>query len=756
MCTYIFLFQTNKGIQHQSIEILFQNTTTTVSDSNNSCTIDNVQWVQPSVVDSNAYLTALRNAFELFSCFDSIFTSQRNIEIQQIGGFDCVCESRKNAVAKLENEMVTLPPLSLRLLGKRAFSKTLIPGACTIGASGSWCETEDFDDIYTKRNRHTETSVETDLTQPVAYFNKESSKKGISSTKVTMSLAFEKHALAPSFYEFDDTQITPSLEDEDDIVDSNIPTIMAKGGDIFTNPLDSRIDEWRPSPIIICDEPSTFHDKKWCLEHSIDSLSDPNNEIFQSNGFRMKCQAHPFKYNDVIRRQTFGISKNAASPNQTKVNSRMRTSSTEVCNYLLSKERGPEDFFHLIQNKYTNKDGGYINEPLVSLVYMTAYETKYVKGIKLKECLDEERRNLRSKQLQDKETVLKEKILSADKIISQRRRDELIKDGISGLMTLESEPNDAHRESKNEDLNAATENSESITIQNSNDTVSINDHTTLKGYGWRILPKAILGADFFELNKHKIQTCIKGDLIDKCNTPRMIGKVVAKECIRYEIDNSLFKVQPKSQMITDILNDRIQKSQSILEQQKGRKKLLSSNQQEALEYILNIPLTKSNDVTTTGEGENTLTKKENMDEESHKEIRERSIIENSMFMKIKRERDQEASKVIVSVKCSNYDALKEIIDDGGVDVDIYDEFGNTLFIIACQQGNKKMCKFLLRRGAHINAQNHAGNTGLHYLYEYGHTDLADYLLQKGADDSFLNAEGLTCYEGVSRTNLDAL
>ena len=74
--------------------------------------------------------------------------------------------------------------------------------------------------------------------------------------------------------------------------------------------------------------------------------------------------------------------------------------------------------------------------------------------------------------------------------------------------------------------------------------------------------------------------------------------------------------------------------------------------------------------------------------------------------------------------------------------------------MACQQGSKKMVKFLLRRGAYINAQNHAGNTVLHYLYNYGHHDLAKYLSRKGADDTYLNAAGLTCYEGLNKKDLE--
>ena len=38
---------------------------------------------------------------------------------------------------------------------------------------------------------------------------------------------------------------------------------------------------------------------------------------------------------------------------------------------------------------------------------------------------------------------------------------------------------------------------------------------------------------------------------------------------------------------------------------------------------------------------------------------------------------------------------------------------------------------------------------MHYAYAYGFEDLAEYLKSKGADDRPKNADGLTCYEGLS-------
>ena len=86
--------------------------------------------------------------------------------------------------------------------------------------------------------------------------------------------------------------------------------------------------------------------------------------------------------------------------------------------------------------------------------------------------------------------------------------------------------------------------------------------------------------------------------------------------------------------------------------------------------------------------------------------------------------------------------------DFQVFIDVQDEHGNTLLLLAAQQGNKKIVKALLRRGANIHVQNQQGNSVLHYCYEYNHVQLAEYLQGKGADDSLLNKNGQTCYEGL--------
>ena len=106
------------------------------------------------------------------------------------------------------------------------------------------------------------------------------------------------------------------------------------------------------------------------------------------------------------------------------------------------------------------------------------------------------------------------------------------------------------------------------------------------------------------------------------------------------------------------------------------------------------------------------------------------------------------ARAILAVKNDNLEELEHVLNYDGISVDTRDQHGNTLFILACQQGNKKLAKVLLRRGADMNARNNGGNSSLHYLYEYKHISLAEYLVRKGANDGMKNGLGRTCYEGL--------
>lgn len=77
-----------------------------------------------------------------------------------------------------------------------------------------------------------------------------------------------------------------------------------------------------------------------------------------------------------------------------------------------------------------------------------------------------------------------------------------------------------------------------------------------------------------------------------------------------------------------------------------------------------------------------------------------------------------------------------------------DSFGNSLFHIACQNGNKRVAKLAIKYGGDMDAQNSKGNTGLHFLFAYGYPDIAEYFIEKGADENVQNSFGLKPREGI--------
>ena len=98
--------------------------------------------------------------------------------------------------------------------------------------------------------------------------------------------------------------------------------------------------------------------------------------------------------------------------------------------------------------------------------------------------------------------------------------------------------------------------------------------------------------------------------------------------------------------------------------------------------------------------------------------------------------------------------LEAALESDGPFIDLEEESsGNTLLIVAVQNNNKRILKALLRRGASINHRNRRGNTALHFAFAFGYTELAAYLISKGADDSLRNCEGLTSHEGISASSL---
>ena len=100
------------------------------------------------------------------------------------------------------------------------------------------------------------------------------------------------------------------------------------------------------------------------------------------------------------------------------------------------------------------------------------------------------------------------------------------------------------------------------------------------------------------------------------------------------------------------------------------------------------------------------------------------------------------------VRHNRYEAIEAIIQQESGILEARDEFGNNMLHVACQNDHRRIAKLLLKNGINVNDQNLAGNTPLHYCFQYNFLHLSDYLISHGADETVANKKGLLPSQGT--------
>jgi hypothetical protein len=245
--------------------------------------------------------------------------------------------------------------------------------------------------------------------------------------------------------------------------------------------------------------------------------------------------------------------------------------------------------------------------------------------------------------------------------------------------------------------------------------------------GWRKLPRPELSTSFYDRCKRKLTMSSDTDSEMAPNKPVFLLPISPVDACAYNPAN--FETQIESIFIPDAKKD-MERSIATVNRNIKREEELSRN----------LP---TDDLLLFGEAS----------EQTHVDI----------FLAKQYDEDQNAfvdpkeaavEKAILAAKSNNIAEMEDALEED-IPINAADKYGNSLLILAAQQGSKRMCKFLLRRGADVNAQSLTGNTVLHYCFAYSHVPLAEYLKSRGGDDSIVNLDGLTCYEGLSMDDLKA-
>jgi len=106
-----------------------------------------------------------------------------------------------------------------------------------------------------------------------------------------------------------------------------------------------------------------------------------------------------------------------------------------------------------------------------------------------------------------------------------------------------------------------------------------------------------------------------------------------------------------------------------------------------------------------------------MSERKLKNIESRMLITNSEYRSIH-------SKVRW-----NYLAQVEVLIESGCPIELVDEHGNSLLLVATQQGHFQIVQYLLSKKADVNCINNKGNTPLHYAFAYKYPEIIELLLK---------------------------
>ncbi|CAK4076018.1 unnamed protein product [Aphanomyces euteiches] len=126
-----------------------------------------------------------------------------------------------------------------------------------------------------------------------------------------------------------------------------------------------------------------------------------------------------------------------------------------------------------------------------------------------------------------------------------------------------------------------------------------------------------------------------------------------------------------------------------------------------------------------------------------------SVVESEEASDQKRKGIPDADTVFSQARNGRLKRLMESVE-AGFDLNVEDDKGNTLLLVAAQNVNQKMVEFLVLKGANVNHKNAQGNTALHFAMAYDKEGiLGEYLIGHGADDTIENMFGLSPYDGIS-------
>lgn len=106
-----------------------------------------------------------------------------------------------------------------------------------------------------------------------------------------------------------------------------------------------------------------------------------------------------------------------------------------------------------------------------------------------------------------------------------------------------------------------------------------------------------------------------------------------------------------------------------------------------------------------------------------------------------------STPLLLATYYGHLEIAKYLLDKGAA-VDAVDGSGNTALMGVCFKGHKEIAEVLVKAGANVNHVNSMGATSLIYAATFNKVGIAKILLENGADIRFKDARGNTALDNA--------
>ena len=114
--------------------------------------------------------------------------------------------------------------------------------------------------------------------------------------------------------------------------------------------------------------------------------------------------------------------------------------------------------------------------------------------------------------------------------------------------------------------------------------------------------------------------------------------------------------------------------------------------------------------------------------------------------KIKKNIKSPVEMLFYQIKEHDFDEFCDLFERKQIDLNARNPDNDSFLIYAVKCKAINFVLYLLKRGIDVNLENKYGNTALHYAFSDQNYELADILLQHGADEFKINVFGLTPWQ----------